>query len=420
MNRGTQPPTGAPECPPSRRQILGALGASGVGFLAGCLGDDSTGNGSTPTTESPDDQPDPTPTATETATDAPADRPTTGERPPELAVFDEAMLSYMDDKAIPTGLLGVAKDGDVVLQRGYGWADSARTGPVSPTALCRIASISKFVTDAAVLKLGRDGELSADTKVLPLLSVDPPGRELADERFRDVTVEHLLRHRGGWDSQQLGYDPMYVPVRVATELGLDGPPSKYDTARHMLARPMQFDPGARKAYSNFGYSLLGQVIEGITGMDYQAYLAAEILGPAGIDGITLGSTRPEHRPPGEVWYESPADCPNAFTLDESREYSCADAGFLVSEFDSAGGHVASTGSLLAYLDAYWLTGQPRDDRSPGLRAFGSHPGSYAIARQYPNGVDAVALFNSRSPPLEGMREIESKLSAAVEAVKPWG
>jgi len=420
-----------------RRQFLSGVGASGALVLAGCLGDGDTEDGpatdeSTPTSadptatqtpsETPTSTPEPTETATPTGTGTPTPAdplPITGEDVPELAAFDETMVSFMDEVGARAGALGVAKDGEILLQHGYGWADSEETERLPPDAVFRIASISKQLTLAALGKLVDAGELGPDDKILPLLDVEPPNGEPADERFRDVIVSHLASHAGGWDIQGLGYDPMYSPVRIADDLGLAEPPTKYDIARYMLDQPMQFDPGERQAYSNFGYSLLGQVIEGVTGMDYQAYLAAEIFGPEGIDSIEIGYTRPEDRPSEEVWYNDDETCVNAFTLDDSEQYTCADAGFLVSEFDSAGGHVASTGAMLDYLDAYWLSGEPRDDRNLEYRYFGSHPGNVALVRQYPDNVDVVALFNSRRLPVDSNFEIEALLGDSIDAVDSW-
>jgi CubicO group peptidase (beta-lactamase class C family) len=434
MHQSSDEPSRRTDRMSQRRRFLSGVGATGAFLLAGCLGDSDSeddANEATPTNADPTATPTPsetrtstpaptdtaTPTQTETATQP--DLPITGEEVPELAVFDETMRSFMDDIGARAGALGVARDGEVVLQHGYGWADPEETTQLAPDALFRIASISKKITIAAVLKLVNSGELSRDDKIRPLLEVEPTDGEPADERFQEVTVSHLVNHSGGWDIQQLGYDPMYSPVRIADALELDGPPTKYDIARYMLDQPMQFDPGQRESYSNFGYSLLGQVIEGVTGMEYQSYLEAEILGPEGIEGIEIGYTRPADRPPEEVWYNDDETCVNAFTLDDSEEYTCADAGFLVSEFDSAGGHIASTGAMLEYLDAYWLFGEPRDDRNLEYGSFGSHPGNLALAGHYPNGVDVVAMFNSRRLPVDSNFELDGMVEDAIEAVDSW-
>ena len=431
----------------TRRRLLHSGAAAGVVGLAGCLGDGSAGDASdeggdsdetpTPTPGSdatpggetgdeegdetidePDDQPSDG-TTDDSDREPETDRPLTGEFVPSLSAFDEAMVAFMEEHDVEAGVLGVANGGEVLLERGYGWADPDLTEPLPPDAIFRIGSISKPITDAAVVKLAEEGRLAGDDAVVPLLNVEPPGGEPEDERFQDVTVEHLLTHRGGWDSGVAG-DPMFEQVEVAQALDLSGPPDKYDITRYMLDQPMQFDPGARQAYSNFGYSLLGQVIEGVTGSDYQEYVESEVLGSAGVDGIEIGRTRPENRPPTEVWYDAPSDCPSVFELDESEEHSCADAWFDLRAFDSAGGHVAPTTSLLEFLDAYLLTGEPREQRQGRtLRFRGSLPGSWAVARQHPDGVDYVAMVNERQLPLSVNHQIEESLDDAVVAVEEW-
>lgn len=418
-----------------RRTLLRLGTSAGALAVAGCLGDDDSDDATDD--DVPESTPTPTPTPVDTddsSDDAPTepaddpeagedgletDLPVTGEAVPELHVFDETMVEFMEGRDVKAGVLGVARDGEIVLERGYGWADPDLTEPLSPDALFRIGSISKPITDAAIQQLLDQGELSRDDRVLPILAVDPPAGEPTDERWQDVTVQHLLDHAGGWDIQQLGYDPMYEPVRVADELDLEEPPTNDDVTRYILDQSMQFDPGSREAYSNFGYSLLGQVIEAVTGTDYQAHLEAELFAPEGIEGIELGRTRPEDRPPGEVWYDDDEQCVHAFELDPSEEYTCADAGFVLEAFDAAGGHVASTRALLSYLDAYWLTGESRGTGDREYVYFGSHPGSFAVAAQYSGGVDAVAMFNTRSLPLNRFAVIFDQLGDAADSVDEW-
>lgn len=422
-----------------RRTVLRLGATAGALGLAGCLGDGNsdaeTDNGTPEPTPTATPEPTPTPTPedaddSDETSEQPADDaddtdeletdlPITGDAVPELAVFDETMVEFMEERGVKAGALGVARDGEVVFERGYGWADSDLNEPLDPDAVFRIGSISKALTDAAIHQLVEDDELDPDDEVLPLLEVEAPAGEPEDDRWEDVTVQHLLDHTGGWDIQLLGYDPMYAPVHVADDLGLEEPPSKYDITRHMLDQPMQFDPGSRQAYSNFGYSLLGQVIESVTGLAYQEYLETEIFSPEGIEGIDLGRTRPEDRPSGEVWYDDDENCVDAFELDPTEEHTCADTGFLVEEFDSAGGHVASTTAMLDYLDAYWLTGEPRGDGDHDYPYFGSHPGNFAMAAQYLGGVDVVALFNTRTIPLTPFVEIHDVLEEAIDSVEEW-
>jgi len=440
-----------PSDSPSRRQLL-VLGAATACGLAGCLGGDST---STDTQAGP--------TATETGTggslttptdaasggndgdsdgstdgggDNPADGdaegsngdgkaaidadfPITGETVPELQVFDETMVAFMTDLDVSAGALSVAREGEVVFQRGYGWGDRERTTPIDPEAFFRIGSISKLFTMDAVLRLVDDGGLALADRVYPLLDVEPPGGELADERIRDVTVEHLLGHASGWDRSEHA-NPLYNPVVVTEALDLDGPPTKEDIVQYMLDQPLQFEPGTDSIYSNLGYVLLGMVVESVTGRSYQEHLEATLFGPAGIDAIELGRTRPESRHPDEVWYEDDERCPNVFEGDDERSYECASHGIVLQTFDAAGGHIARSHALVravAELDWLWTGGEAH--RSPEVIRFaGSHPGSFAYTERR-GEVTVGVMVNTRDIPLGPYLDIQQGVDDAIADVEEW-
>jgi hypothetical protein len=440
-----------PSDSPSRRQLL-VLGAATACGLAGCLGGDST---STDTQAGP--------TATETGTggslttpidaasggndgdsdgstdgggDNPADGdaegsngdgkaaidadfPITGETVPELQVFDETMVAFMTDLDVSAGALSVAREGEVVFQRGYGWGDRERTTPIDPEAFFRIGSISKLFTMDAVLRLVDDGGLALADRVYPLLDVEPPGGELADERIRDVTVEHLLGHASGWDRSEHA-NPLYNPVVVTEALDLDGPPTKEDIVQYMLDQPLQFEPGTDSIYSNLGYVLLGMVVESVTGRSYQEHLEATLFGPADIDAIELGRTRPESRHPDEVWYEDDERCPNVFEGDDERSYECASHGIVLQAFEAAGGHIARSHALVravAELDWLWTGGEAY--RSPEVIRFaGSHPGSFAYTERQ-GEVTVGVMVNTRDLPLGPYLDIQQLVNDAIADVDQW-
>lgn len=421
-----------------RRTLLRAGVGTGVAAVAGCsTGRTGPGSGGSMGTE----------------TEAPPgdlDRPITGDAVPELQPLDDAMVEYMDERSIDAGALAVSYDGEIVLERGYGWADEERTDPIDPDALFRIASLSKSFTDAAVETLIADGRLAADERVYPLLEIEPAGG-LGDERIEEITVQHLIDHEGGWNPSLTG-DPMFQPFDIAAELDLEEPPGKRAIARYVLGRSLQFTPGEASVYSNFGYSLLGQVVEAVSEPDsYYSFLGDEVLGPVGVDDVHLARTHPDDRPEREVWYDDPTRCSNALELDSTERVRCADGGYYFEALDSAGGLVASTRSLLEFMDAYWLTGEPRvragdagssdegagnDDESDGTTEsgddenngddtedagsvgpyFGSLPGTFTVASQRADGVDVVALFNRR---YGNPQEIAVDLEDAIDAVDDW-
>jgi CubicO group peptidase (beta-lactamase class C family) len=77
---------------------------------------------------------------------------------------------------------------------------------------------------------------------------------------------------------------------IALALGLSQPVSKLDVARYMYARPLDFDPGTKSQYSNYGYLLAGAVVEKVTGLSYAAYVSKALLVPADIKDVGVVST----------------------------------------------------------------------------------------------------------------------------------
>ena len=179
-----------------------------------------------------------------------------------MEAFDRLVPELMHRYNLPGGALAIVKDGRLVFARGYGLADIQNQEPVQPDSLFRIASLSKQVTAVAALKLVEDGKLDLDENAFEILSdfKDPEGAS-RDPRIDQITVRHLLHHAGGWDKEVAGFDPMWIPARIARETGAAKPISCSDVIHFMLGQPLDFDPGTRYAYANFGYCVLGRIIE---------------------------------------------------------------------------------------------------------------------------------------------------------------
>jgi N-acyl-D-amino-acid deacylase len=410
--------TGRPNRRLARRRLLGSVATGGIAALAGCVsGAALTGDGPLSVGSLAADglfggSGDGLDGIDQSKLD---DRPITGQQVPELAALDEAMLSYMDERTVPTGALGVARDGEIVLQRGYGWQDRSLSEPVAPDALFRIGSISKAITEAVVYRLVSDGQLSYDDRIVPLLDVEPPRGTVADERVHDITVQHLVNHRGGWDRTETS-DPPFQPRVITDRLGTTPPPTTEDLARWVLDTPLQFDPGTRQEYSNVGYALLELVVERVTGRDYNAIVRALVLDPAGIDDVYPGVTHRADRPDREIWYADPTSCPDITTSASGDSVACADGGFTMSLLRAAAGHVASTTGLLSFLDSYWLSGAPRAGGSRSLWQYGSLPGAFAWSCQRSDNVRFVALFNRRGDEPE---TIGDRLNRAIDGIDDW-
>ena len=254
---------------------------------------------------------------------------------------------------IPGGALAVAKDGRLVLARGYGWADVEDQEPVQPYSLFRLASISKPVTAVAVLKLVDEGALDLDGQVFPLLAdLKPPPDARKDPRLSEVTTVQLMQHSGGWDRRR-GFDPMFIPDRAARAVGVQGPAGCQTVVRFMLGQELSFEPGTRYAYSNFGYCVLGRLVERASGLSYQEYVKSRVLGPMGIQQMRIGASLLEDRAVGEVrYYSHPgAHIGRSILPDSSRWVPRPHGGFYLEAMDSHGGWIGSAIDLMRFVTA---------------------------------------------------------------------
>ncbi|MBD3175018.1 MAG: serine hydrolase, partial [Armatimonadia bacterium] len=274
-----------------------------------------------------------------------------------LASFDAEITDWMHRHQVPGAALAVGKDGNLVLARGYGFADHGARQPVKPDSLFRVASVSKPLTGIAVLRLLETGPADAtgapvtlDTPVMRVLDCEPfllDGQAM-DPRWDQVTLRHLLHHTGGWDRDE-SFDPMLPPFSIAERMGIAPPAGPLDVVRYMLGQPLDFDPGTRHAYSNFGYCLLGRVIEAVSGTSYEDYVRSEVLGPLGIGAALIGASLEEGRAPGEVRYYHEGQAPSVFRLPYGHDEGLVAhpyGGFALEPMDAHGGWVASAPDLV--------------------------------------------------------------------------
>jgi protein-L-isoaspartate(D-aspartate) O-methyltransferase len=275
---------------------------------------------------------------------------TTGWLVPALAHYDRAMVSLLARWGIPGAALAVAKDGRLVLARGYGLAYIEENEPVQPASLFRIASVSKPLTATAILRLVEQGRLDLDIPAFSLLDhlTPPPGAQV-DPRIWSITIRQLLQHSGGWD-HNLSFEPFWHPSvgDQARALGVTGPISAETVIRVMLAHPLDFDPGTRYAYSNLGYAVLGRVIAKLSGQPYEEFVTSELLEPLGITRMQVGSSMREGLAEGEVRYYDPG----ATTIAPGSYWSSARTR------EASGGWIASAIDLVRVFSALDGLGAP--------------------------------------------------------------
>ena len=276
--------------------------------------------------------------------------------PSVAEAFDREMEAFMAARKIPGGSLAVVKDRKLIYSRGYGWADRDKKIPAGPASLFRIASISKSVTAVAVMKLVEAGKLSLDAKAFELLGHDALGvggtSATPEPRLYQITIRQLLHHTGGWDRDK-SFDPMFRSAEICKAIGgATGPASPKDIIQYMLWQKLDFDPGSRYAYSNFGYCVLGRVIEKVSGVSYEQFVREQVLAPIGIQQMRIGATSDGRQALGEVRYYTNEHglAKNVFPGGD-KEVPWPYGGFHLEAMDAHGGWIASAVDLARFAAA---------------------------------------------------------------------
>ena len=376
--------------------------------------------------------------------------------------FDPEVQNFMSERGVPGGALAVAKNGRLVYTRGYGWADREQRQSVRADSLFRIASISKPITAAAVLRLVEANRLTLDARVLDYIKLpahlEPGG--IPDKRWHQITVRQLLQHTGGWDRER-SFDPMFRPRLIAKAVGMPPPANAEAIIRYMLGQPLDFDPGTRYAYSNFGYCVLGRIIEQITRLPYETFVRHQILAPLGMQRMRLGASLEEGRAAGEVRYYMPnGETKESVFPARPGPVLCPYGGFNLEAMDAHGGWIAAATDLIRFAtvldprarhpllkpetlrllaqpppppvsrqedgslaDHYYACGwMIRPVRATQLNYWhaGSLPGTNTLLVRRWDGLSWAVLFNQRSENDQGSDlAIDAALHRAADAVTVW-
>ena len=365
--------------------------------------------------------------------------PISGAAVPGLGPFEQSVRDMMRTYGIPGGAVALVRDGRLIYARGFGYADLENKTPVQPDALFRIASVSKPITSAAIMKLVEEGKLKLDDRVAPFIAhLTPAPGATVDPRWEQITIRHLLDHAGGWDRDKPngGFDPMDRPAIAAAAVNAPAPASAETIIRYMKGMPLDFNPGGKFAYSNFGYAILGRVIERLSGMPYEEYVRARVLQPVGANRTRQGKSRMDDALPEEVKYYFPEAGLNwpmvqsVFPGEGMVPFNYG--GYYLEASNASGAWVSSTVDLLRFLTGVDGRANPPDILSAGLVAEmtsngvplcadgscyyaggwnvrpvqsgatwwhgGDLPGTKSIlVRSYYN-ISWVALFNAGAPP----------------------
>jgi CubicO group peptidase (beta-lactamase class C family) len=227
----------------------------------------------------------PTPSASATASVAqPQPSPSMTAAPPNLVsqdldpFLDGLMATELTRHDIAGGVITVVKDGQVLLCKGYGFADyQRRQTVVADRTLFRPGSITKLFTGIAVMQLVEAGKLDLDRDINDYLDFKIPGTFV-----QPITMRHLLTHTAGFD---LRLRNLFVSRRE------DLRPLRDYLIAEMPDR--LFAPGSVLAYSNYGLALAGYIVERVSGIPFKEYVRYQILRPLQMNHTTFDQPLPE-------------------------------------------------------------------------------------------------------------------------------
>lgn len=365
----------------------------------------------------------------------------------ETQGFDEVIVKHMRERHLVGGATAVMLNGKLVYAKGYGYANQETKSLAKPTSLFRIASVSKPITAVAILKLleGNPKDLTLDTPVYRYLGIRPFDGK--DERVNKVTVRHLLHHLGGMDRDKAG-DLMFRYRECVKEIGGHSLPLKSDFAAWAMGKPLQNDPETHYAYSNYGFWLLGRVIEKATGSTYEDYVNQKVLKPLGAKGMHIGKGHASLAYPGEVTYYAASGGKGLSWDDYYKDHSEPVAyAFNSPEFmDAHGGWIASPIDLVRFASRFpqlltpasqqkmvaypgvpmgkesepvwygagWLVRKLNDSGAKNIWHNGGMPGTASILVRLANGYTWAIVFNR-----DDAGDIDGLMYRATSAVRQW-
>lgn len=312
--------------------------------------------------------------------------------------------------------VAIARRGQMVLQKGFGVANDNQD-KVTPSHLFRIASVSKPVTSATIFSLIEQGLVEVDDLVFGTQGILGSGYgKRVSEEVGKITLHHLLMHTcGGWSND--ADDPMFQHPEL-NHHGL--------IEQTINTVPLQHSPGERYAYSNFGYCVLGRVIEKIAGKSYVETVQNAVLTPCGIHTMQLATNTPAKN---EVQY---------YGKKERDPY-----GMNISRMDSHGGWIGTPGDLVRFAlrvdgfntcpdilseKAIEVMTTPTSanphyacgwsvNRVPNWWHTGSLPGTTTLLARTASGLCWAAFANSRTEGIEGA--LDNLMWQIAKAVPAW-
>lgn len=317
----------------------------------------------------------------------------TGMSAANAAAFDNAIKNWMQYHGVRAGQLAFTQNGKMLYSRAFTWAEPGypTTQTYSPM---RLASCSKAFAAACITKLLETHPNLLSQPIFSLLGINSKALnwQTVDSRINSVTVQECVDHTGGWDRDV--YDPVFDCRNIEQQLGKNGPITNWDMAHYMYGMPLQRDPGTTSEYFNFGYVLLGLVVEKLSGQTFEDYLSQNVLQPLGISDVNRDRTDISLRQPNEGFCNDPnvglTDLdPNASTI-LGAPYG--GGGYLTEAMNTGGGLSTTAGSLATFVHNYaaWGLG----GRAPGAARTGGMAGCISRIESWPYTADFGFIFNT--------------------------
>lgn len=280
---------------------------------------------------------------------------------PALHEMDERIERYLKRWEIRGASIAVSKGDSLVYAKGYGWADEERQERMTPQHLLRVASVSKLLTAAGIMKLVDVGKLQLHARVFGpkgLLNDTAYTNVVKDKRIFDITVEQLLRHQAGFNNA--AGDPMFSTRFIMMQNRLTSAPDNRQLIPIILRRRLGYTPGQGSKYSNFGYMLLSQIIERVTGMPYEDFMQKNLFAPAGCFDMHLARNYYENRRSNETrYYMHNTATPSPEFNNSGRMVVRCYGENDIERLNGAGGWCASAPELCRFVAAI--------DGRPGVR-----------------------------------------------------
>jgi CubicO group peptidase (beta-lactamase class C family) len=299
---------------------------------------------------------------------------------PPLDLKKESLDDYLRKLDGFSGTVLVARDGNVQFEKAYGLASRRYEVPNKVTTRYNLGSITKDFTKVAIGQLAQAGKLKVDAPIATYLP-NYPNKEIAQK----VTVQQLVDHTSGLGD-------------IFTPRFFQRNPMQFTTLQHFLdffaAEPLKFEPGKGEAYSNYGYIVLGAIIEAVSGENYFDYIQKHVFDPVKMTGSgffdlrePVGDLAIGHTNRDGVWRENVTARPSPRGIPAGGSYSSARDLLL---FDRA---LRGKKLLNDEWTRWWFGGDPDTE---GTWAGGS-PGVNASISS--NGTWTVVVLTNLDPPL---------------------